>query len=247
MGKHAAPRRRAERTVSTPSRTAVPAFIEISEAPVVPAPRVTQGGKRKAVKPPRQASHTVVRATAILGGVAAAATGAVVVGGVAAGGEGVVNAAATISRPTTSATVTRTPELSRSSDRRAAADPAKAASLAAAAATDVQAVTQTVDAADGDPKAIASALLGDFGWSGDQFGCLDRLWTRESGWRVNADNPSSSAYGIPQALPGSKMASAGPNWQTNPITQIKWGLGYIQGRYGSPCGAWGHSESYGWY
>ena len=66
---------------------------------------------------------------------------------------------------------------------------------------------------------------------------------RESGWNVYADNPSSSAYGIPQALPGSKMASAGADWATNPVTQIRWGLGYIQDRYGSPCGAWGHSQS----
>jgi hypothetical protein len=70
---------------------------------------------------------------------------------------------------------------------------------------------------------------------------------RESGWRVDANNASSSAYGIPQALPGSKMSSAGADWATNPATQIRWGLGYIEDRYGSPCGAWGHSQSYGWY
>ena len=74
-----------------------------------------------------------------------------------------------------------------------------------------------------------------------------QLWTRESNWNVYADNPSSSAYGIPQALPGSKMASAGPDWENNAVTQIKWGLGYIQDRYGSPCAAWGHSESHGFY
>ncbi|MCB8954873.1 MAG: transglycosylase SLT domain-containing protein [Nocardioides sp.] len=86
-----------------------------------------------------------------------------------------------------------------------------------------------------------------FGFSSDQFGCLDSLWMRESGWNPSAQNASSGAYGIPQSLPGSKMASAGADWATNPATQIKWGLGYIQDRYGSPCGAWGHSESYGWY
>ncbi|MEZ5098039.1 MAG: hypothetical protein R2731_19335 [Nocardioides sp.] len=69
----------------------------------------------------------------------------------------------------------------------------------------------------------------------------------ESGWRVNADNPYSSAYGIPQALPGSKMASAGPDWATNPVTQIRWGLGYIRDRYGSPCGAWSFKRSHNWY
>jgi len=70
---------------------------------------------------------------------------------------------------------------------------------------------------------------------------------RESHWNPHAHNASSGAHGIPQALPGSKMASAGPVWQSNPVTQIKWGLGYIQGRYGTPCNAWGHSESHGWY
>ena len=90
-------------------------------------------------------------------------------------------------------------------------------------------------------------LLAEFGFSSDQFGCLDSLYIRESNWNPRADNPSSSAYGIPQALPGSKMASAGADWATNPVTQIRWGLGYIRDRYGSPCGAWGHSQSHGWY
>lgn len=137
--------------------------------------------------------------------------------------------------------------VTRSADRREAADPAKAEQLARAAATTSRAITRTEDMADGDPRAIASALLPDYGWSGSQFSCLDSLWTRESNWRVDADNPSSSAYGIPQALPGSKMSTAGADWATNPVTQIKWGLGYIRDRYGSPCGAWAHSESHGWY
>jgi hypothetical protein len=80
----------------------------------------------------------------------------------------------------------------------------------------------------------------------DHFGCLKELWNRESGWRVTASNPSG-AYGIPQALPGSKMASAGPNWQTNATTQIKWGLGYIKSRYNTPCGAWAAFNRQGWY
>jgi uncharacterized protein YabE (DUF348 family) len=97
----------------------------------------------------------------------------------------------------------------------------------------------------GSPQAIAKSLLPSWGWS-DQFGCLDSLWNKESHWNVHAANPSG-AYGIPQSLPGSKMASAGPNWQNNAETQIKWGLGYIKDRYGSPCSAWSHSESSGWY
>jgi hypothetical protein len=80
----------------------------------------------------------------------------------------------------------------------------------------------------------------------DQFNCLVSLWNRESHWNVTATNPNG-AYGIPQALPGNKMASAGPDWQTNATTQITWGLGYITGRYGTPCGAWAHSQATGWY
>jgi hypothetical protein len=99
----------------------------------------------------------------------------------------------------------------------------------------------------GSPQQIASALLGSFGWGQDQFGCLDSLWAQESGWNPSASNASSGAYGIPQALPGSKMASAGGDWQTNPATQIRWGLGYIRGSYGSPCGAWAHEQATGWY
>ena len=98
----------------------------------------------------------------------------------------------------------------------------------------------------GSPQQIARAMLGSYGWSSKQFGCLQSLWNAESGWNVYASNPSG-AYGIPQALPGSKMASAGPDWQSNPATQIRWGLGYIKGLYGSPCGAWAHEEADGWY
>ncbi len=105
----------------------------------------------------------------------------------------------------------------------------------------------TKDVVSGEPREIAQAMLPQFGFSSDQFSCLDALWTKESGWNVHADNPTSSAYGIPQALPGSKMASAGEDWAGNPATQIRWGLGYIAGRYGSPCAAWGHSQSHNWY
>jgi Transglycosylase SLT domain len=95
-------------------------------------------------------------------------------------------------------------------------------------------------------QGIAYNMLASFGFGTDQWGCLDDLWQAESGWRYNAEN-ASGAYGIPQALPGSKMASAGSDWLTNPATQIKWGLGYIQSRYGTPCGAWSHEQGYGWY
>ncbi|WP_406037969.1 lytic transglycosylase domain-containing protein [Micromonospora sp. NBC_00898] len=96
-------------------------------------------------------------------------------------------------------------------------------------------------------RAIGCALMLDEGFGIDQFPCLDKLWTKESGWNHKAYNSGSGAYGIPQALPGSKMGSVAADWKTNPATQIKWGLGYIEGRYDDPCGAWSHSQSTGWY
>ena len=98
-------------------------------------------------------------------------------------------------------------------------------------------------------RALGQQMAAARGWSGEQWNCLEKLWTGESGWNEHADNPSSSAYGIPQALPGSKMAAAGADWQTNPATQITWGLDYVAGRYGSPCealNAW-TSRSPHWY
>ena len=106
------------------------------------------------------------------------------------------------------------------------------------------------DAATADPsgaQAVAAGLAAERGWTGAQFDALIALWSRESGWRVNALNSSSCAYGIPQALPGSKMASAGSDWLTNPATQITWGLNYIQGRYGDPAAALAHSDANHWY
>jgi hypothetical protein len=99
----------------------------------------------------------------------------------------------------------------------------------------------------GSAQAIAYDMLLARGWDQQEYECLVALWTRESNWNVYAHNPSSGAYGIPQSLPGEKMASAGADWKTNPATQITWGLGYIAARYGTPCGAWEHSERKGWY
>jgi hypothetical protein len=99
----------------------------------------------------------------------------------------------------------------------------------------------------GTAKAIAFDMVAARGWGQSEYDCLVALWQKESNWNVYAHNASSGAYGIPQSLPGSKMASAGEDWATNPATQISWGLGYIQGRYGTPCGAWNASQSKGWY
>jgi hypothetical protein len=97
------------------------------------------------------------------------------------------------------------------------------------------------------PRQIARQMLPSFGWSQRQFPYLNWLWNRESGWNKFAENPYSGAYGIPQALPGAKMASAGPNWRSNARTQIRWGLRYIRAIYGSPRRAWAHEVADGWY
>lgn len=107
--------------------------------------------------------------------------------------------------------------------------------------------SRSASRSSGDPRSIARGMVAAEGWSSTQFGCLDQLWHHESGWRVTAENPYSGAYGIPQALPASKMASAGPDWRTNATTQIEWGLDYIDARYGSPCAAWGHFQGNNWY
>jgi hypothetical protein len=99
-----------------------------------------------------------------------------------------------------------------------------------------------------DPREIARQILKNkFGYGGDQFDCFNNIIIRESMWRVTATNPSSGAYGIPQALPGSKMAKAGSDWRTNPATQIIWAVGYMEDRYGSPCSAWSFKRAHGWY
>ena len=137
-------------------------------------------------------------------------------------------------------------EAVRKAAARAAAARAAAARAAAARAAKVRHSAAKASVPSGSARSIARQLLAARGWSG-QFGCLDLLWNRESGWNMHAMNPSSGAYGIPQALPGGKMASAGSDWRTNPATQIRWGLSYIASTYGTPCGAWAHSQSHGWY
>lgn len=146
-------------------------------------------------------------------------------------------------------------ELARQEAERLAAEQAAAERAAAEAAKAEEEHKRAVSRSaanrgSSDPtgaRAIAASMVAERGWNDEEFSCLDRLWERESNWKHTAENPSSGAYGIPQALPRNKMASAGADWQTNPATQIAWGLGYIANRYGSPCGAWAHSEAKGWY
>lgn len=96
-------------------------------------------------------------------------------------------------------------------------------------------------------REIGCALMMKAGFEFDEFSCLNKLWDHESGWNYQATNRNSGAYGIPQAYPGSKMGSVADDWRINPATQITWGLGYIEGRYDSPCGAWDHFQSAGSY
>jgi hypothetical protein len=193
-----------------------------------------------------------LRGATLASGVAVAATGLVVSMGVLTTSSPINNGAAaalSASSPakglTQSELSDREDRASRSAgDRRPEADQRKARTLSNASGV---AHTKTADLSAADPKALARALMPQYGMSPSQFGCLDNIWSQESGWNVHADNPGSSAYGIPQALPGSKMSSAGPDWESNPETQIRWGLSYIQGRYGSACAAWSYKQGAGWY
>jgi hypothetical protein len=192
-----------------------------------------------------------LRTVGILSGVAVAATGLAVSTGVFSQPLPVSGAAAALSTSTAAKNLSqadlaaREQRVSRSDDdRRPLTDRSKARALSNASG---KAVTNTVDLSTANPQDLAKALMPQFGMSVSQFGCLDNIWSQESGWNVHAANPSSSAYGIPQALPGSKMASAGPNWEDNAETQIRWGLGYIRARYGSACNAWGFKSGHGWY
>jgi hypothetical protein len=202
----------------------------------------------------RSALRTGLRNTLVASGVAAAATGISVSTGVL-NSDGALTTTAVASElkaPTDGAgkltvddLLEREQAVSRSAgDRRTTVDKAKVSALAdtsGRARTRVERIKPT------DPKDLARALMPEYGLSAGEFGCLDNIWSQESGWNIHADNPSSSAYGIPQALPGSKMSSAGPDWANNAETQIRWGLGYIRDRYGSACGAWSFKSGHGWY
>ncbi|HET6625126.1 MAG TPA: lytic transglycosylase domain-containing protein [Nocardioidaceae bacterium] len=107
-------------------------------------------------------------------------------------------------------------------------------------------VTKTEDLTDDDPRTIARAMLDDFGFSESEFSCLDSLYVSESDWDMHADNPSSSAYGIPQALTGGTH-DLPADYKTNPVSQIRWGLEYIEDSYGTPCSAWEFKQSHNWY
>ncbi len=133
----------------------------------------------------------------------------------------------------------------------AAAEAQRRAEAAAAAEVqrqaDAAAALARVNTPDGAKTVAAQMAAERYGWGSDQFSCLSSLWTKESGWNYQAYNNDGGATGIPQALPGSKMATFGADWQTNAATQIAWGLDYIDRAYGTPCSAWGHSQAMNWY
>jgi hypothetical protein len=228
----------------------------------VPQHRALPTDRPLPTEPPAAPRRSGLRRSLALAGVAVAATTLAVSSGVVLHGDGAragaaVSASAagqTIPTDATTGSATGAPvravdlgDRDRAPSRsvqRSSVDTAKARSLSQRSGGQVR---KTEDLTKRDPRTVARAMLPRFGFGAGQFSCLDSLYTRESGWNVHADNPSSSAYGIPQALPGSKMASAGGNWEDDPATQIRWGLGYIKSRYGTPCGAWAHSQSTGWY
>jgi hypothetical protein len=196
-----------------------------------------------------------VRSSFALTGLAAAATGVAVAAGVVHAPTASAELAGGLSEAAAPAAASahvlqdRAPIVSRSedrvrADRRRAQDPAKEAALGLSSGP---VVSGRENLSGQDPQAIAEALLPTYGFDSSQMSCLVPLWEGESGWRWNAENPSSGAYGIPQSLPGDKMATVAADWRTNPVTQITWGLEYIKASYGSPCGAWGFKQGHGWY
>jgi hypothetical protein len=154
--------------------------------------------------------------------------------------------AATKAAAQAKATAVRARKLDRRAVEKKAEDKRKAQEKRAGSVPFAGPIPSSCKEFDGN-RAIGCALMLDQGFAISQFPCLNKLWNKESGWNHRAENRSSGAYGIPQAYPGSKMSSAGADWKNNPATQIKWGLGYIKGRYKTPCGAWARSESTGSY
>jgi hypothetical protein len=208
-------------------------------------------GKHKAARGPRQALRTGIALT----GLAAAVTGISVTGGMFSSDPGLTQAAADVA-PTTAAAPAASGDSGDSAAAEAVAeraqrevtsrssrrDATKATALTMSAGP---VVTKSQSLSEGDPRDIAQALLPLYGFSSDQFSCLDSLYVSESGWRVDADNPSSSAYGIPQAL--TQLHDLPADYMTSAESQIRWGLEYIRDTYGSPCSAWSFKSGNGWY
>ncbi|MCW2832232.1 MAG: Secreted protein [Nocardioides sp.] len=210
-------------------------------------PKHRAPGKHKAVRTaPRQA----LRTSLLLTGVAAAATGVAVSNGILGAPSGTTTADLSAAAAQGADTIEKNGLLERRaqtglvsrSDRRGTTDARKVAALSAG---NGPAITRTEDLSTADPRDIARALLPEFGFDDSQFSCLDSLYVSESDWRVDADNPTSSAYGIPQAL--TQLHDLPADYMTSAESQIRWGLGYIQDTYGTPCSAWSFKAANGWY
>jgi hypothetical protein len=194
------------------------------------------------------APKKALRTSVMFSSVAVAATGGIVASGVVSTPPAISTAASDLEdvvptpsdQDTGQDTEERTAPVTRSDSRRGA-DPDKEAALSE---KDGPAVTRTESLDDDDPRDIARALLPDYGWS-HEYDCLDALYVSESNWRIDADNPTSSAYGIPQAL--TETHDMPPGYFTSAEVQIRWGLNYIQDSYGSPCSAWEFKQSNNWY
>jgi hypothetical protein len=195
-----------------------------------------------------------IRKSVIYSGVAVAATGIAVSSGIVNRDDAVGdNATAALSsaergdrerdRTVDPAFARRGDDVSRS-QQRGAVDPVKESTLNQESGG---ATTRIEDLSDADPRTIARALLPRFGFSADEFSCLDALYVSESNWDPHADNPTSSAYGIPQALTGGTHDNLPEDYMTNPVSQIEWGLEYIKSSYGSPCAAWDFKQGHNWY
>lgn len=210
-------------------------------------PKHRAPGKHKAV---RSAPRQALRSSVLLTGVTVAATGIAVSNGVLAAPSGITAADLSVAAVQGSDQGERTQVLERRaqtgvvsrSDRRGATDARKVAALSAAMGP---AITRTEDLTTSEPRDIARALLPEFGFDESQFSCLDALYVSESDWRVDADNLSSSAYGIPQAL--TQLHDLPADYMTSAESQIRWGLGYIQDTYGTPCSAWSFKQGNNWY
>ena len=203
---------------------------------------------------PEPAVKKRVRSTVLFSGVAVAATGLAVTSGILSQQDAVGDNANTALRAaprldSDTAAQGRTAELAdreRSvsrSDRRTSVDKDKVASLDQSSGGQA---TRKEDLSKADPRDIARAMLPEFGFSSDQFGCLDSLYVSESDWDPTADNPTSSAYGIPQALTETHD-DLPADYMTNPASQIEWGLDYIRSSYGTPCAAWEFKQANNWY
>jgi hypothetical protein len=196
----------------------------------------------------RRLPRRALRNTVVLSSIAAAATGVTVSGGVlgtpevSSAADELTGASYSSGSELGSADLERRDVPVSRSDRRTRRDPAKAAVLAM---DEGPAVTREEDLSSAHPRDIARALLPEYGFSADQFGCLDSLYVSESDWRTDADNPTSSAYGIPQAL--TETHDVPPGYFTDAEVQIRWGLDYIRDSYGTPCNAWAFKQGNNWY